>query len=103
MKWCVALTVVSFLSGPAAAWCGYYAVTDQGWIVGSGTSPLGQTHAFLLMPVPEPSALVLLGVGGACMAALAWRWWKSQNALCPVRVACVCSTRSFPWPRSRKI
>ena len=43
------------------------AINDAGQIVGSGSIG-GQTHAFLLTPVPEPSALTLqasalLGLG----------------------------------------
>jgi probable HAF family extracellular repeat protein len=40
------------------------AINELGQIVGWGTNPLGQNHAFLLTPVPEPqtSALYLLGL-----------------------------------------
>jgi len=37
--------------------------SDTGYISGLGTAPNGQTHAFLLSPVPESSGLVLLGTG----------------------------------------
>jgi probable HAF family extracellular repeat protein len=40
------------------------AINESGQIVGWGTNSLGQTHAFLLTPVPEPktSALFMLGL-----------------------------------------
>ena len=38
-------------------------INDSGWIVGTGVNPQGQTHAFLLTPVPEPSSLVLATMG----------------------------------------
>jgi probable HAF family extracellular repeat protein len=40
-----------------------YGISDTGSITGVGTAPNGQTHAFLLTPVPEPAGLVLLGTG----------------------------------------
>jgi probable HAF family extracellular repeat protein len=41
------------------------AIADNGQIVGYGTNPSGDVDAFLLTPVPEPSALALLAVGTA--------------------------------------
>jgi probable HAF family extracellular repeat protein len=38
------------------------AINDDGQIVGYGTGPDGNTDAFLLTPVPEPSGIVLIGV-----------------------------------------
>jgi probable HAF family extracellular repeat protein len=35
-------------------------INDLGQIVGFGASPSGETHAFLLTPVPEPSSALLL-------------------------------------------
>ncbi len=32
--------------------------------VGTGFSPSGQRHAFLLTPIPEPATLPLLALGG---------------------------------------
>ena len=42
-------------------------INDLGQITGSGTIS-GQTHAFLLTPVPEPSSFALIGFGLATLA-----------------------------------
>ena len=39
------------------------AINENGQIVGQGTNASGQTHAFLLTPVPEPSVFAML-LGG---------------------------------------
>lgn len=39
-------------------------INTLGQIVGTGTNSYGQTHAYLLMPTPEPSSLALLGMSG---------------------------------------
>jgi len=49
------------LTAPSTAAGG---INDLGQIVGTGTDPLGQLHAYLLTPVPEPTSMALL-VGGA--------------------------------------
>ena len=48
------------------------AINDSGQIVGSGYTN-GCTHAFLLSPVPEPSALVLFNIGALGLSAYSWR------------------------------
>jgi hypothetical protein len=42
------------------------AINDNGQIVGFGTID-GETHGFLLTPVPEPGSLSLLAVGGVAL------------------------------------
>jgi hypothetical protein len=48
-----------------------HAINDAGEIVGSGTIN-GQEHAFLLTPVPEPSAFVLTSLGGLLLIGYGW-------------------------------
>ena len=42
-------------------------INSSGQIVGWGTNPIGQTHGFLLTPIPEPATLGLLALGGLAM------------------------------------
>ena len=42
-------------------------VNDHGAIVGEGINPSGKQDAFLLTPVPEPSSIILLTVGGLAL------------------------------------
>jgi probable HAF family extracellular repeat protein len=58
------------LIAPGSGWTlgGANGINDLGQITGVGSFG-GQSHAFLLTPVPEPSALVLAG-----LAAGAWLW-----------------------------
>ena len=55
------------LIDPSSGWilADATAINDSGQIVGNGTNPAGQTHAFLLTPIPEPASLALLALGGA--------------------------------------
>jgi probable HAF family extracellular repeat protein len=45
-----------------------HATNNNGQIVGYGVNPSGQTHAFLLTPVPEPATLAFLALGGLALA-----------------------------------
>lgn len=53
------------LIDPASGWhlSLAYAINDNGQIVGQGVNALGQSDAFLLTPIPEPGALLLLAPG----------------------------------------
>ena len=42
-------------------------INDAGQIVGGGVREDGNAHAFLLTPIPEPGAVLLLGVGGLAL------------------------------------
>jgi uncharacterized membrane protein len=46
------------------------AVNDRGHIAGWGRSPSGSVHAFVLVPVPEPTALHLIMVTGTLAAII---------------------------------
>lgn len=48
------------------------AINDSGWIVGLG-SRNGETRAFLLVPVPEPSGFVIVIVAAISLFGYAWR------------------------------
>ena len=41
------------------------AISDNGWIVGKGTNPYGQTSAYLL--TPEPATISLFFLGGLAL------------------------------------
>lgn len=50
-----------------------FSISDLGWITGSGRIG-GQLHAFLLIPVPEPTSLML--VAGTFVGGWAIRKWR---------------------------
>ena len=69
------MTDLNNLIDPASGWTleQAAAINDNGWIVGEGINPNGQSDAFLLTPVPEPSGAILLGIGAITLLAYAWR------------------------------
>jgi len=43
---------------------GGFAINDNGWIAATAVAPNGHEHAVLLIPVPEPSSLLLAAMVG---------------------------------------
>lgn len=70
-----AMTDLNTLIDPTSGWILQQAtaINDSGWIVGFGTNSLGQAHAFLLTPTPEPSTAVIAASGLAALLLAAWR------------------------------
>jgi hypothetical protein len=55
------------------------AISDTGYIAGFGTTAEGETHAFLLTTVPEPSSRVLLAIGAAGLLGYTARRWSRHR------------------------
>ena len=57
-------TDLNMLIDPDSSWVLRRAmrINNDGWIVGMGLNPQGQSHAFIL--IPEPATVALLGLGG---------------------------------------
>jgi probable HAF family extracellular repeat protein len=66
------------LINPSSGWVldSGNAINDLGQITGNGAIG-GQTHAFLLTPVPEPSSLVLASLALGAIAA--YRGWRRRR------------------------
>jgi probable HAF family extracellular repeat protein len=71
----VGMVDLNTLIAPSSGWNLYEAtaINDNGWIVGWGFNRDQQQDAFLLIPVPEPSTLALLGIGAISLLAYGWR------------------------------
>ena len=67
------------LIDPASGWSLYYAwgINNSGQIFGTGANALGQSHSFLLEPVPEPSSMVCLGT--AILVLVSWQTTRKRR------------------------
>jgi probable HAF family extracellular repeat protein len=63
------LNTVSGVAGTGWSLTDATAINDAGQIVGYGSNPQGVTSAFILTPVPEPEAYLMMGVG-VCLAGV---------------------------------
>jgi probable HAF family extracellular repeat protein len=75
-----AMTDLNSLIGSSTGWTLWEAtaINDSGQIVGSGTNAAGESHAFLLTPVPEPSTWAAI-IGGVITAGGLWRYRVRRN------------------------
>jgi probable HAF family extracellular repeat protein len=64
-----ALSTVVGVAGTGWSLIEALAINDAGQIVGYGISPLGESHGFILTPVPEPEVYLMMGVG-VCLAGV---------------------------------
>lgn len=76
------MTDLDTLIDPASGWTLDEAtgISDIGFITGYGTNPMGETHAFLLTPTPEPSGWVVLGLGALGLCGLARRRVRAKSS-----------------------
>jgi probable HAF family extracellular repeat protein len=69
-------TLIPTNSGWRLTWA--TGINDEGQIIGGGYNPSGESDAFLLTPIPEPSSSVL-ALFGASLAVLSARWKGSKG------------------------
>ena len=83
-------------------------INDSGQICGTGVNPAGQTDAFLLTPVPEPSTIALLLASAVCLLGYAWlprrvRQFSSAAAVALILSASVARADVFNMPNGTSL
>lgn len=75
-------TVTGFLTLTTSSFSGFDDVTEVYWFQGGGgaSSPTHQFDNIVVESVPEPSAIVLFGIGGVGLAGWGWRRRSTWNA-----------------------